>query len=194
MDQPAPRRRVDPEMVVAFCAVLISLSALVVSMVEVRIMREQQRASVWPRIVASVTNTDTFTVTVRNHGIGPALVESAVVTFDGKPEPRWGPVVRGLVGLPEDRFDYPRGYVHSTLNGQVLLPGAAISILRVPPGPGADSASARSGRLGMEVCYCSVYHECWRMADPHLGGSEGSTQRVAPVSKCSDPPERRFEM
>jgi hypothetical protein len=191
---PLRARRFDPDMVVAGCAILISLFALVVSVMEVRIMREQQRMAVWPRLVASVSSEAGFTVKVRNHGIGPALIESVVVTVDGRPQRRWGPAVRALVGLPEGGFDYARSYTHSTVNGQVLLPGASIDALTIAPGAGADSAAAHGARLGVRVCYCSVYGECWRVTDEHVGGSEGSTQRVMPAPRCAEPAADRFEM
>lgn len=69
-------------MIVALSAVLIGICALVVSVVQVRIMREEQHASVWPRLVLaqSYSQGRRFGVVVSNPGIGPAVVKSVTAT------------------------------------------------------------------------------------------------------------------
>jgi hypothetical protein len=188
------RRRIDPEMLVAAAAVLISLTALVVSLVEVRIMREQQHMSVWPRLAPSVSNAGSFAFRIRNQGIGPAQVETVVLTVDGKPQARWSTVARALIGPREAGFDYGSAYSFSTMGGQVLLPGESITALTIPSHPAADSASVRSARMGVDICYCSIYRDCWRVIDPHVGGSGASTQRTEPAKSCEVPEGERFQM
>ena len=65
-----PRRRINIDMLLGISATLLSLAALVVSIFQTRIDRQQQKASVWPYLKTSSDHIeDDFTF-----GIGPALI------------------------------------------------------------------------------------------------------------------------
>lgn len=168
-------------MIVALAATITSLCALVVSGMQVRIMREEQRASVWPRLAADVSYpSGTFEVNLRNQGIGPAEVRWVRVAVNGQPRSSWGGVLLAL-GASMDQ-----SYTFSTVNGRVLTPGSELPVLTVPPHPMTDSLYERSDRIALDLCYCSVYGECWRLSNPALGASE-NRGRVTPAKQCPAP-------
>ena len=67
--EPAPSK-FKSEKIVAFTAILISLCALVVSFYEVRIMRTQQKAMVWPYIIMGQQySSEGFSILASNKGL-----------------------------------------------------------------------------------------------------------------------------
>lgn len=66
----------------------------------------------WPRLIAGNDDGNQL-VFVYNQGIGPAIVKSAQVFIDGKPQPNWAHVLATL-GLPA------KEYSRSTLNPGVI--------------------------------------------------------------------------
>lgn len=82
----SPKKTFNADRIVAFTAILISVCALVVSFYEVRIMRTQQEASVWPFVLIGQNyNSEGFAITAMNKGIGPAKIESLILRVDGEP-------------------------------------------------------------------------------------------------------------
>ena len=181
-----PRRRITPEMLAALSAVLIGVSALFVSIYQAsimreqqRIMREQQRASVWPYLETG-TNYNTSTglrISVTNQGIGPARVESVEATVDSAVVTWWGQALSALMEREVRRFTY------HTINGRVLAPEGRVSLIEIKP-PLSDTLARRIERLEMQICYCSVYQECWTTAFNSL--------ETVPVEACERDEERQF--
>lgn len=72
--------------IVAFAAIVISLCALIVSFYEVRIMRTQQKSSVWPYVqIDQYYNAERFALNAVNKGVGPTMIKSVILKVDGKP-------------------------------------------------------------------------------------------------------------
>ena len=140
--------------IVAVSAAFIGVAALAVSAYQAFISREQQRASVWPRIEILMSNSPTtFRLTLRNAGIGPALIETAEVRVDGRARSTWEDVLTTL-GVPTE-------HSKGKLSDRVLSPETEQDVFS----PEAEAAAAKlwesGGRVDVWVCYCSVYHECW---------------------------------
>src|SRR6478672_2162589 len=92
-EKPIVRRKwFNIELLLGISATLLSLCALVVSIFQTNlareqnaIAREQQQASVWPHIQAVYSqNNDDFGWTIINNGVGPAIVKSLTLTYQGK--------------------------------------------------------------------------------------------------------------
>jgi hypothetical protein len=169
-------------------AVGISLMALVVGFYQARIAERQAHASVWPYLTIGYNLYDRgenrgFTWTVDNSGLGPALIQSVVVSLDGKPVRRWEDVT-AVLGLKKD-FEHTT----SSVRGRVLPPNSnrdtTIQAIRVFALPDAEAFWKARERLQMDVCYCSVYQECWV--------AHWLKQKVDPVSKCSGAATPEFE-
>jgi hypothetical protein len=80
-----PKRTINIELLLGISATFLSLAALVVSIFQTKIAREQQQASVWPRLALVTKVLDrNFTYSVVNQGIGPAIIKSTNVAYKGK--------------------------------------------------------------------------------------------------------------
>jgi hypothetical protein len=158
-------RRLDTNFVIALSAVVISLCALVVSFVEVSVMRSDQRASVWPYLDVGISySSDGFRVTAVNRGLGPALIESVRIDVDGDPVRDWNEVIERLVG-PESGIDYSV-YTTNTINGEVIPAERELVVFGIPGGWTPIKRQLADGlvRLDWSVCYCSVYGDCWSLS------------------------------
>src|SRR3954451_4974269 len=80
----------------------ISALALAVGAYQTRLMQTQARASVWPYLVSGFNYADFgerqgFELHIQNNGVGPAIVQSTVVTLDGKPVKHWNDVINAVL-------------------------------------------------------------------------------------------------
>jgi hypothetical protein len=127
----------------AICAVAISLY-------QAALAREQQRASAWPYLYQSNSYVlgQPYTRQVENQGVGPARVRSFEVLVDGRPVRSWSAAVRALTGKPDP------GLVYSSFGrGNVLPPGTARTLLRLPPDDQArEFWEAAQTRLETVIC------------------------------------------
>lgn len=131
---------------------------------QTELMQKQSRASVWPYLSLGENSTnkrgeEAFTWRIDNNGVGPARIESVVVSVDGKPYTTWAKAYHALSP------DLPFHGAQSSANGVVLPPSLnrETTIEMFKP---SDAALARAtidgkDRFGIQVCYCSVYDECW---------------------------------
>lgn len=189
------RRMTRPEMLVALSAVLLSLCALFVSLYETALIRKQQHAAVWPHLVLAYTvKADRFALSAMNLGIGPARIRDVAVTLDGAAVGDWPEALARLGGE-----DPPLRYLVSHFNQMVVPAGEPYQILWSDladwPEPGRAEAAATIGllaesvsRIGMSVCYCSVYDDCWRV---RLGEPRAES---VPPSRCSFGASASFRM
>ncbi len=158
---PEGGRRWSPEMITAMAAVVIGVSALFVSLYETHLVREHQRASVWPHIQGSIAwDGESFRVLMGNSGMGPARVEALRVRVDGTPVPDWNTFFResGIATAP---------FLVYQISGRVLPAGETVDVLVLGEPSMAAAAYDRWPGVDVETCYCSIFDECW-IAD--MGG------------------------
>jgi len=161
-------------------AVMISLLALFVSFYQARIAEQQAHASVWPYLSIGFNISDEgpgrgFTLQVDNDGLGPALFQSVIISVDGQPKKTWADVCQAL-GIRGRHFEA----TSSTLSGRVLPPDTnretTIAAFHAISAPEANAFYEGYKRLGVDICYCSVYQECWI--------AHFLQQRVDNVARC----------
>jgi hypothetical protein len=166
----------------AVLAALIGCLALAVSAYTAFIQRQQVRAQVWPYLLAG-NDDGNQSVFVYNKGVGPAIVRTAQLFVDDKPQPDWEHALAAL-GLPT------KGYVQSTLNPNVISAGEQVRIIHVPDeGRWHAFRQAAEGRMALDVCFCSTLDECWMYSDRHLVGYKAIGQLVHPVDRCPQLPD-----
>jgi hypothetical protein len=138
---------------------LAAIVAVVVSLYQASLARQQLKASAWPYISQGngYTAGNPYIRTVGNDGVGPARIKSFRVVVDGRPVQTWNEAVRALTGEGEPAL------VYSSLGrGTVLVPGASRTVLSLPPGLRAQRFwLGAQTRLRTQVCFCSIYEECW---------------------------------
>ena len=109
----------DTDKIVSLSAMAVGVGSLVIILYQTKLMREQQRASVMPYLMMAVqSNKDTTYLTLRNAGIGPALLNDVRVRYKGKE----------FVGDPYDFFVEQHPEVVKTLPMGVdkLIPGRLV--------------------------------------------------------------------
>jgi hypothetical protein len=165
-----PQRR-DIGDAASFIAVALSLLALATSAYQSWLMRNQtqlmqvqSRASVWPSVAIGENDThtataDEFTWRVDNNGVGPAKIESVQVSLDGKPYRNWQALSAVLVP------DHPFHASQSSINGLVLPPSlnreTTVEMVKLTDQTLARAFHDAQTRFKIEICYCSVYDDCW---------------------------------
>ncbi|MEL7162668.1 MAG: hypothetical protein AAFN92_18060, partial [Bacteroidota bacterium] len=173
----AEKKRNSLSLYLAIVAILISLVGTGVSIIEAKILRDQQElmleekaAAVWPYVtVNSLLSQDTTGITVsfslQNDGVGPALVGEIKQFFYGK---EVGPIE--LVDSLETR--YPEALVIPVLSTswdrKVLGAGESNTYLRIYlSGKGIDLTAGDFVLDGItrDFCYCSIYNDCWNFVD-----------------------------
>jgi len=168
-------------MIAALAAVAIGVAAIVVSVVQVRIMREEQQASVWPRlgIGTGYTPGKYYEFAVHNKGIGPAVIKSVRAAVDGRPVTSWGAAFQAMAG--DRRWS---GSMTSVSQGLIVSPGETVTAFRLVNRPLIDSLVEEQGRLRFDICYCSVYDRCW------VTSTHDTMPEPRPVRTCT---RSRFE-
>ena len=168
-----PSRRLSAEMIAAISAVVVGVCALGVSLYQATIMRQQQktmfeqsqlmreeqRVSVWPNVAIENSYTgDAFRLRLVNTGIGPAKIGPVRVTLDDKPIFTWTELIHDV---------YPTGrinYLYSVVANRVMPADDFEVIFALSDDAISDLVQASLSRVAIELCYCSVYDECWRYA------------------------------
>lgn len=103
----ARRWYAEPETFIAVAALIVSVSAVAVGLYEAALQRHHDRAEVWPHPEIEVFIKPTgATVLLENTGIGPAIVQTAIVTVDGRPQHNWSEVLRTLNGRDPSQFSH----------------------------------------------------------------------------------------
>ena len=170
----------DPEMLVALSALVVAVTALVVSILQAQIMREEQHVSVWPSLSMGVdisTAGGVFEISAQNKGIGPGIVRDFQLEVDGETVTSWEEFERAVAAqLPNT----PSARNQRSLTGEVLLPGED---RRVYGSAGEESFTllmSGLGRIRMTLCYCSVYDRCWLSISDYTGSdADGEPTAVA---------------
>lgn len=195
----------SPQMLVGLSAILLSLCGLFVSVYEASLMRQQQRASVWPHVQVGPSFSEGRTAfIVRNTGVGPARIEAANLEHKGEVKDGWESLLQSVqaadsagVGGASDSLTLRSLPTEvSLLSGDVIPPQSQRQTIFAL---GADAPDPlvrglfreiTEGRLNMTVCYCSVYGQCWvatlqgrmgvmRGQDPSRHRSVGDCEAVA---------------
>jgi hypothetical protein len=148
----------------SIAALAISALALAVGAYQTRLMQTQARASVWPYVVlgfhyAEKGEHPEFALHVDNNGVGPALVRSVQVSFDGKPIEHWKDIFPLLL---------EHGTIDASISGlrSVVIPPntnreTTIDVLKIPGAVAAKAMFDARERLKIDICYCSIYDDCW---------------------------------
>ncbi|MBU6417611.1 MAG: hypothetical protein KJS83_10640 [Xanthomonadaceae bacterium] len=168
---------------VGFLALLVAGYTAYIQRYTAEIQTKQVQAQVWPWLVAG-NNDNELSVEVLNKGVGPAIVRSAQVFVDGKPQPDWQHVLKALGTLPHQ-------YSQATLNPNVLTPDEKVPVIQF-----ADKDDYKRFRAAavthltlVNICYCSTLGECWMYSDKHAVGYKSLAQLVTPVDQCPKLPD-----
>jgi len=164
----------DPEYIIAYAIALISICALVVSILQTRIMSEQRglmheqaKAAVWPRISLGVSKSHSqensqiidYKIYMSNAGVGPAIVKFVKVSFEGKPASNWGELF--------DYFEMPEStptYIsNSDISQNIVRAGDDVRVLGLTDNlPLAQVYYEHADKIEFEIFYESIYGDMWK--------------------------------
>jgi hypothetical protein len=152
----------------------IALAALIVSgltasaaLYQSKVFSDQLSATVWPYISFDSTWTvgtgrsasSSFELTLQNDGAGPAIIEGAQLSLDGKPVPSMEglikPLALSLRGLGSSSYSSA-----SIQPGLVIRSGDRALVARVA-GRNLQKLRAVFPRVELRVYYCSLLNRCW---------------------------------
>lgn len=163
----------DPQTFIAIGVTIISLCALIVSLMQTTIMREERelmrehsRASVWPSLslTRSKSHNDDnslaqFALILSNDGVGPAIITDVKVTYKGKHAEDWWDLF-DLMQIPET---INTSIGTSSFNESVIKIGESLKILNLTDNlPLAEEFYKYWDEVNMEIYYKSIYEEQWK--------------------------------
>jgi hypothetical protein len=159
---PFGKLKAHSEYIVAATAVFVSLTTLAVYIYQARVMKEQQKVSVWPYVETFSSNVKDFHISAKNKGVGPALIRKVDMSVDGKRVSSNYELITAVLGQ-----EPPPGYINSSLEGRVMAPGEEITPFLIPdPKEGrAFEQKLAQHHFEWSITYCSVYGDCWVTSD-----------------------------
>jgi hypothetical protein len=159
---PAPlRRRINIELLLGISATFLSLAALIVSIVQTRIAREQQHASVWPYLqVLSSSFDDELHYGLENKGVGPAIIRDFKISYQGKIYKSVQRLFNDVIGK---HTAGGKGF-GTVSKGSVFKSGDDIDILFVTKNDlviNQVNAMLNDSSFHILIRYADVYGNCW---------------------------------
>ena len=176
--------KINPNTIIAVSALMISVLALVISIQEVRIMRSQQKASMYPYLtIGRAYNSSGFGVEVKNSGNGIAKINSYQVYNDSIYFKDWFDLITKL--CPDcEGIDY--GIAGSTnIQNQMITPGEEVRLFFVKWTEETRKLERKISDFTVRVCYSSLLDDHWKVE------GEGPIQLEKPCEVIVD---REFEL
>ncbi|WP_221393308.1 hypothetical protein [Dyadobacter sp. NIV53] len=170
-----PARKFNIELLLGLSATFLSLAALIVSIFQTKIAREQQHASVWPYLqIASSNRVGNYRFGIENNGVGPAIVKKVewqhkTKTYESSREFIWEQIGRDKKGIgfgaiapesvlkPGDNFELIGIYQNDSLARQLMH-------------------KVESDFFNLRVIYSDIYGNCWQL-------DQGKTRQLTDCSK-----------
>ncbi len=166
-DRPHRTGQFALDFIIASAAIVVSVASLFVAFQANQTQERLLKASVWPYVIfdssdATPDGQNRIALQLSNEGVGPALVRSFAVAYNGK-------YVAGLHDLMSACCDVagePRLTVRtSTVQSQVIMAHQTFPFTIIPPSLHAPRSYARTlasrFQISVKLCYCSVLGECW---------------------------------
>ncbi len=164
----------DPQNIIAVGITIISLCALIVSLIQTSLMseereltREYSRASVWPHLDISANKSynkndrslNQFAFTLSNSGVGPAIITDVKVSYNDSIAKNWW----HLFDIMEIPDSIERGINNSNFNNRVIKIGETFQIINLDDNlPLANAFFERGKGFSIEIYYESIYKEKWK--------------------------------
>jgi hypothetical protein len=143
-------------------ALIIAVLALATAIWSASEDRRHKRLSVRPQVtVGYAFNAEQVGWAMRNSGLGPAVIGRFEVYVDDERRTNWDAFMAALNIKPATiGFGQPHA-------GETISSGVTLALFSVNPKEEPVVAALLQNswqRVRFEVCYCSLYEECWRVA------------------------------
>ncbi|PIE02216.1 MAG: hypothetical protein CSA81_08240 [Acidobacteria bacterium] len=167
----------DPQNIIAVGVIVISLCALIVSVIQTSLlheeremMREYSRASVWPHLEFDTLQgqnkengkLNRLQILLTNRGVGPAIITDVRVSYQDSVANNWWHLF-DIMEIPDTIEKY---IGNITFNNRVIKIGETIKVLDLDNNLPLANAFAeklkQKGRFSIEIYYKSIYGEQWK--------------------------------
>ena len=161
----------------AVSAFFVSLSSLWLTLHNARTMERLVAANSYPNVDISVGNQFDFQdgrgvrhalyLSLLNTGIGPARLRSIELSFAGRPAATLGALLAiCCTQEPESSLPNTSYWSSGDDRGFMLQAGKDLALFAWPDAPGDPrwarlDAARKNDKIGVRVCYCSVFDECY---------------------------------
>jgi predicted nucleic acid-binding Zn finger protein len=158
-----------PDFIVALFAVIIGICTMFVYIYQAKIMSKQMHAAAWPYVEANITTSShLFEINVKNKGVGPAIIKKVGIALDSQKFSDTKSNLDSIAQILTGNRTLLTSYTN--LASRVMSPGDNILFLEVKDSTNVMVllGALQKHKLQLEICYCSVYDECWLLADGKL--------------------------
>ncbi len=165
------RKRLDNNTILSITATIVSICALFVAAYQTILMRQQQSAAVWPKLVISnpyVTGTGIvpyYKLIVRNVGVGPAIIRDVKLTCNNKQFGDMDEYARFVLkrhnALDSLSYDY-----NDLLPEAVVPQGEQVVLFDTYKNAAAVHFIRNVKDFRVAVTYESIYGEQWQVQYP----------------------------
>lgn len=149
-------KKINAEQWMSMSAVVTAVVAVVIAVFELHTTREYQKLSVEPYLMQHHSNNGGYQFSISNEGLGPARIGSVTVRANGKVMSHWHQVVGAITG--DKRSSMSAGSVSV---GEQVRAAATVPLLLLTDLDTAKSFHDNHQKLDVEICYCSIYKDCW---------------------------------
>jgi hypothetical protein len=168
-------RRFRLDFVIALGALLISTVAAVATVYQTHVIAQQFSATVWPYVSFDENNSPwSVELDLRNDGLGPAIVRSVSVTFDGKPQASIEAMLAAFAKREPQaqaaataaiRAGAKLKITTSTPTSGLVIPANSQHVVVRLEGPVLVRYFMPAvKRVGISLCYCSLTGTCWKQS------------------------------
>ena len=176
------------DLILASSAIFLSRVSLVVAILHGHTMESMAeansqlvQANSWPFLQVLSSNqsgsAQEISFKLSNNGVGPAKISAVTIRYKGEEVRNWDKFLDGCCGRPGLP---PLHYASAAIMPIVLRAGDSVRFLVVPkPTDDAtawDQLNVQRHQVSFEVCYCSVFDDCWK--------TNGTTLRLETVKMC----------
>ena len=168
--------------IIAVSALLVSICALYISVVEIKMMRTQQRSMVYPHLDLGISyNSEGFRIELDNDGTGLAFINSVEVFSEDSVLRSWPEIID--FAMPEGHNITYAIFGTQQINNQVIPANTDLDIFKVNWNEETRILEKRLDIIEIKICYCSIMGDCWEI-------TYGADRPVP--SSCKRIEERQF--
>ncbi len=164
---------------VSISAMITAMMAVIIAVVELRTNRKFQRLSVEPYLeLFNNLSEDGYERVLVNSGLGPARIKTVDVRIGSKTISSWKEAVEILTGDIDTRVAFG-----SLWYGRQVRAEETMELVHLTEKETAITFFQNVSKMNMEICYCSIYDDCWLKEDEKI---------PEPIDKCSTAGRKSF--
>lgn len=152
------QKKLSTESILALIAIFISTGSLVVYLYQATIMKEQQKASSWPYLEwLPSSGPHGLYLQIENKGTGPALIKNVNMRLNDKQVNTLDSLFYQLTDSTFEEYGY------TTVNRRVISAGESFQPFFIENEETGKRIleAMKKNNFELEICYCSVYGDCW---------------------------------